>query len=47
MKPLAIEEPSSAWYLSTEENRNAVSTEMMLAIIGSHLKTFPVHFSLL
>lgn len=47
MKWLAIGEPSAARYLSTKENGNAISTEMMLVIVDNHLKTFPVHFSLL
>lgn len=47
MKWFAIEEPSAAWYLSTEENGNAISTEMRLVIVDNHLKIFPVHFSLL
>lgn len=47
MKWLAIEEPSEVQYLFTEENGNAISTEMMLVIVDNHLETFHVHFSLL
>lgn len=47
MEWLAIEEPSATLYLSTEENGNAISTEMMLVIVDNNVKTFPVYFSLL
>lgn len=38
---------SASRCLSTEENGNAIRTEIMLVIVTNHLKTCPVHFSLL
>lgn len=37
------EEPPAARYLSTEANRNARSTKMILVIVDNYLKTFPLH----
>lgn len=47
VKWVSIQELSEVQCLFTEKNRNAISTEMVLVIIGIHLETFPVHLYLL